>query len=93
MEHAPKIGDRVKLKPGHRYYPCEGVVTRIYAKNAYAESDDDSAWEDEDFLPTVVGRAPERDWQVAMKVDSIPKDWAYVGSDTFAPSVDEIEPA
>jgi hypothetical protein len=93
METAPNIGDRVKLKPGHRYYPCAGVVTRIYPKNSYVEADDDPAWDDEDFIPTISGRAAQRDWQVAMKVDATPNGWAYGDSDVFAPSVSEIEPA
>lgn len=89
MNKAPKIGDRVQLKPGHRYYPCTGTVQKIYKKYRYTWADDDPRWET-DETPQIAGVKPERDWHVSMKVDQLPKDWAYVGNDKFAPQVSEL---
>lgn len=90
MNKAPKIGARVKLKPGHRYYPCDGTVEKIWPKRICLNWDELAS--DDDAEPRYGGPAPERDWQITMRVDQLPKDWAYTGSDVFCPSVSEIEP-
>jgi hypothetical protein len=90
MKKAPKVGDRIKLKPGHRYYPCTGIVTRVWPKRLCLN--DQELIDDPDAMPRYgSGQAPESEWQVSMKVDQLPKDWAYVGADTFCPEVSDLE--
>lgn len=81
MRKAPKIGTRVQVKRGHRYYPCVGTVMAIYPTYEY---------DDENDRPTN-RLEPEREWHVGVKVDSIPQGWGYGERDRFAPPVSEIE--
>lgn len=92
MNRAPKIGARVQVKRGHRYYPCAGTVEKIYKAHRYTWADDDPRW-DTDEMPQIAGLKPESDWHVTVKVDQLPKGWAYIGSDKFAPQVSDLEPA
>lgn len=90
MKKAPKVGARIQLKEGHRYYPCTGVVTKVWPKRICLN--DDELLMDDEAMPRYGGPAPESEWSVSMKVDTTPKGWAYVGSDVFCPDVEEVEP-
>lgn len=90
MESVPRIGDRVQVIPGHRYYPTTGMVERIYAKRVCLN---DAELDDPDVDPVYGEYRPERDWHVVIRVDCVPPNWAYGVNPRFAPSVAEIEPA
>lgn len=83
MNKCPKIGDRVKLKPDHRFGPLTGTVMAIYPTN------NDVFDEEGDFVRRGPPR-PEREWHVGLKVDAIPECWSYPGTDRFAPEVCEL---
>ena len=79
MNKCPKIGTRVKTKPTHRYGELTGTVMAIYPNYEWDEDRE------------VEGPAlPEREWQVGIKVDVLPTNWSYTGTDRFAPEVCEL---
>lgn len=83
MNKCPKIGDRVKLKPDHRFGPLTGTVMAIYPTNNDVFDDDG------EFVRFGPLRS-EREWAVGMKVDTVPANWSYAGTDRFAPDVSEL---
>lgn len=94
MNKAPKIGERIKLNEGHRYFPCVGTIEKIHPKKNCITEADDPRWDDQDFFGEYDGMLPESEWQVTMVVDVLPKDWAYgENCKKFCPDVSELEPA
>ncbi len=92
MEHAPQLGDRVKLKPWHRYYPCAGTVEKVWPIPHYDIMD--QRWFDPDFEPVSTGMKHEREWRVSVKFDVLPDDaWAYEDIEYFLPAVFELDSA
>lgn len=84
MKTCPKVGEKVRLKPSHRYGALTGTVTKIY-KNY------DDRWDEATDEVTRGPLRPEPEWQVAMKIDGpLPANWAYIGNDTFCPEVSEL---
>lgn len=89
MEHAPEIGTRITYRPDWfgNGTTLVGVVKAVYEEDA-AEYDDAG-----EFIRTLPGLAPERDWSVSMEVESeLPDDWPY-RTNCIAPRVVDIEPA
>ena len=86
MNTAPKIGDRVIFKDtdweygGWRSEGITGTVTRIYKHY-------DDVFDDDGEFVRPGPLLPPSEWKVAMKVDCIPKGWAYGDCDEFAPDV------
>jgi hypothetical protein len=83
MNKCPKIGDRVKTKPTHRYGELTGTVYAIYQTH-------DDKWDESTDEVTPGPLRAERDWHIGMKVDVLPPHWAYTGTDRFAPEVKEL---
>lgn len=83
MNKCPKIGDRVKTKPTHRYGELTGTVMAIYPTN-------NDVFDDNGNFVRFGGPRPERDWAVGIKVDVLPPNWSYTGTDRFAPDVSEL---
>lgn len=85
MRKCPKIGDRVKLKVGHRYGE---LVGRIYA--IYKTHDDRYDEAIDEVIPGPL--RIEATWHVGFEVEgSLPSNWAYIGGNRFAPEVGELE--
>jgi hypothetical protein len=80
MTKAPKIGDRVHYKGGLAVGPCAGIVTQIYPAYRWDDELEKETW---DLLP-------EREWSVALTVDSIPDKWCYGPDGKFAPEVSKL---
>lgn len=83
MNKCPKIGDRVKLNPSHRFGALTGTVAAIYPTF-------DDVWDEETDEVTPGPVRPERAWHVGVRVDAIPANWSYSGTDRFAPEVSEL---
>lgn len=84
MKKCPKIGDKVQLKPSHRYGPLKGTVYAIYKTH-------DDHWDEatDEVIPGPL--RPESAWHIGMKIDGpLPPNWAYTGQDRFAPEVREL---
>lgn len=94
MDKCPKIGDRVRYAGAGHVGPCTGTVLRIYENDVW--DDDNIDWDDDDVIPWVtvfpIGRAPESEWQVALKCDNRPTPWCYGDDLVFAPSVSDLSP-
>ena len=89
MKSVPKIGARIHLKEGHRYFPCTGTVKKIWPAVEY--DDEGFDWENEEGVPPVKGPRPVTEWQVTMEVDEHPQHWSYGETKKFCPTVEEIE--
>lgn len=94
MRKAPKIGQRVRYShtldyPGATPRTATGIVTKIWPKRICLN--DDELVADDDAMPRYGGLKPESEWQVTMKVDTIPEWWPYRENDKFCPAVAELE--
>lgn len=83
MNKCPNIGDRVKTLPSYRFGELTGTVMAIYPTD-YSEWDEAT---DEIIIGSV---RPEREWHVGVKVDVLPANWSYPGTDRFAPQVFDL---
>lgn len=98
VNKAPKIGQRVKVKAGHRFAAgLTGTVERIFKAWVCLNED---ALEDPDVEPVFGGLKPESRWHAAVRVDTIPPNWPYyeqgparVPQPVFAPEVSDLEAA
>lgn len=76
MKIIPKIGQRVSYDGW--LGPLTGTVKEIYPDF------DAHTLTDTPFDPET--------WSVSMKVDELPDNWPYTGTDRLVPAIDEIEP-
>jgi hypothetical protein len=83
MNKCPKIGMRVKTKPTHRFGELTGTVMAIYPTH-------DDKWDEATDEVTPGPLRAERQWHVSVKVDVLPANWSYPGTDRFAPEVSEL---
>lgn len=84
MKALPAIGTRVIYRRRASEHiearTCTGVVEKIYRGGEWHKDPE-------------TGERYQMPDHAAVKVDAIPAWWPYPGTDRFAPSVDELQPA
>ncbi len=76
MKTKPTIGQRVSYEGW--LGPLTGTVVRIFPDF------DEHTLRDNPFDPET--------WAASVKVDELPENWPYIGSDRFAPDIAELQP-